>query len=236
MKQTKNNSVQYQGSIQDSKVWDQIKKDFKKDKCGNRFDVILSDGPWDQTACNLNYPTLKDREFLDKIPLQDLQRNGYYFMWVTNKKLEAALRHLEMHNYERIEIITWIKIDKSKIIREGIGYFLRHCYEFCIMARNKGPFGCLKEKSKTHTAPNVIFAELREQSRKPDQIYEIIEQLVPNGRYLELFPRPHNQRPRWTGIGNESILWKKARTKLRRQQRDKRFQEQILKSQVITLC
>ncbi|KEJ82845.1 MT-A70 family protein [Oxytricha trifallax] len=227
MRQIKNGSVQYQGSIQNPEVWNQIKKDYKVDKCGNRFDVLLSNGPWDQTACNLNYPTLKDREFLDKIPLEDLQKDGYYFMWITNKKLEAALKHLDDHNYERVEIITWIKIDKKQIIREGIGYFLRHCYEFCIMARNKGPFSCLRQKSKTHSAPNVIFAELREQSRKPDQIYQIIEQLVPGGRYLELFPRPHNQRVKWTGLGKESILKKKVRTQLRRQQRDKIFNQQI---------
>ncbi|KEJ82996.1 MT-A70 family protein [Oxytricha trifallax] len=183
---------------------------------------------------------------IQTILLQRIENFLIKFHWKIFKKMDTILCGQLIKSWRLLQdtqrsITTNVlkqlpgsKLTKEKL-SEMIGYFLRHCYEFCIMARNKGSFGCLREKSKTHTAPNVIFAELREQSRKPHQIYEIIEQLVPNGRYLEIFPRPHNQRPKWTGIGNESILWKKIRTKLRKQQRDKQFQEQIQKSQVITL-
>ena len=41
---------------------------------------------------------------------------------------------------------------------------------------------------------DIIFAPRRGQSQKPTEIYELIEELVPNGRYLEIFARKNNLR------------------------------------------
>ena len=43
----------------------------------------------------------------------------------------------------------------------------------------------------------------RGQSQKPTEIYEMIEKLVPNGRYLEVFARKNNLRDYWVSVGNE---------------------------------
>ncbi|KAK7079411.1 N6-adenosine-methyltransferase subunit mettl3, partial [Halocaridina rubra] len=42
---------------------------------------------------------------------------------------------------------------------------------------------------------DVIVAEVRATSHKPDEIYGIIERLSPGTRKLELFGRPHNVQP-----------------------------------------
>jgi mRNA (2'-O-methyladenosine-N6-)-methyltransferase len=47
------------------------------------------------------------------------------------------------------------------------------------------------------------FSERRGQSQKPDEIYELIEALVPNGKYLEIFARKNNLRDYWVSVGNE---------------------------------
>lgn len=52
-------------------------------------------------------------------------------------------------------------------------------------------------------ASDVIFAERRAQSQKPEQLYEIIENLLPNGKYLELFARKNNLRDYWVSVGME---------------------------------
>ncbi|MEW5319597.1 MAG: hypothetical protein WDW38_010741 [Sanguina aurantia] len=57
--------------------------------------------------------------------------------------------------------------------------------------------------SPTGVASDVIFSERRGQSQKPTEIYDLIEALVPNGRYLEIFARRNNLRDYWTSIGNE---------------------------------
>src|SRR5690606_39409003 len=47
---------------------------------------------------------------------------------------------------------------------------------------------------------NIFLSRKRDHSRKPDQLYEIIEACSP-GPYLELFAR--NRRPGWSQWGNE---------------------------------
>ena len=37
---------------------------------------------------------------------------------------------------------------------------------------------------------------------KPDEIYNLIERISKNGKYLELFGRPHNVRENWITLGN----------------------------------
>jgi len=50
---------------------------------------------------------------------------------------------------------------------------------------------------------DVIFSERRGQSQKPNEIYSLIESLVPQGYYLEIFGRRNNLRNKWVTIGNE---------------------------------
>ena len=49
---------------------------------------------------------------------------------------------------------------------------------------------------------DVLVSEVRETSRKPDEIYKIIDRIFPGGKNLELFGRPHNCRNGWMTLGN----------------------------------
>jgi mRNA (2'-O-methyladenosine-N6-)-methyltransferase len=42
---------------------------------------------------------------------------------------------------------------------------------------------------------DVIVSEVRETSRKPDEVYGLIERMCPGGRKVEIFGRKHNTRP-----------------------------------------
>lgn len=42
---------------------------------------------------------------------------------------------------------------------------------------------------------DVIVSEVRETSRKPDEVYGMIERICPGGRKIEIFGRKHNTRP-----------------------------------------
>ena len=48
---------------------------------------------------------------------------------------------------------------------------------------------------------NILY-KVRETSRKPDEIYSLIERMHPGGKKIELFGRPHNCRPGWLTLGN----------------------------------
>lgn len=50
---------------------------------------------------------------------------------------------------------------------------------------------------------DVIVSEVRETSRKPDEVYGLIERMCPGGRKIEIFGRRHNTRPGWLTLGNQ---------------------------------
>jgi N6-adenosine-specific RNA methylase IME4 len=49
---------------------------------------------------------------------------------------------------------------------------------------------------------SVITGENKEHSRKPDEVYEIIERMYPDSVKLEMFAR--RNREGWTSFGNEN--------------------------------
>ena len=86
----------------------------------------------------------------------------------------------------------------GKIIRTGkTGHWLNHSKEHCLV----GVKGDYKHINRNIDC-DVLLTEVRETSRKPDEIYEIIERMVPGGRKVELFARPHNRRKGWLSLGN----------------------------------
>ena len=50
---------------------------------------------------------------------------------------------------------------------------------------------------------DVIVAEVRETSHKPDEIYGILERLAPGTLKCELFGRQHNCQRNWITLGNQ---------------------------------
>ena len=81
------------------------------------------------------------------------------------------------------------------------GHWLNHSKEHVLIAQ-KGRPPWLNRGIDT----DVIVAEVRETSRKPDEVYEIAERLcgAERGvRKLEIFGRKHNRRRGWMTIGNQ---------------------------------
>jgi len=64
-----------------------------------------------------------------------------------------------------------------------------------------GVRGSMRTLQPGRTMPNIIISRKREHSRKPDELYRIIEQCSP-GPYLELFNRV--PREGWTCWGDEA--------------------------------
>jgi len=113
--------------------------------------------------------------------------------------MELGRECLQIWGYERVEEVIWVKTNQlQRIIRTGrTGHWLNHSKEHCLVGM-KG-----KPKCNRFLDCDVIVAEVRETSRKPDEIYGIIERLSPGSRKLELFGRPHNFHPGWLTLGNQ---------------------------------
>ena len=48
-----------------------------------------------------------------------------------------------------------------------------------------------------------VSIQVRETSRKPDEMYSLLERLSPGTRKLEIFARQHNVKPGWVCLGNQ---------------------------------
>ena len=162
-----------------------------------KFDVIMADPPWD-IHMELPYGTLRDDE-MKNLPVRKLQDDGVIFLWVTGRATELARECLDIWGYKRKEELVWIKTNQlQRLIRTGrTGHWLNHSKEHCLIGIKGNP------KLNRNLDCDVLVSEVRETSRKPDEIYELIERMKPGGRKLELFARPHNRRQGWISLGNQ---------------------------------
>lgn len=162
-----------------------------------KFSVIMADPPWD-IHMQLPYGTMSDDE-MRHLPIAQLQDDGFIFLWVTGRAMELGRECLRLWGYERTDELIWVKTNQlQRLIRTGrTGHWLNHSKEHCLIGR-KGRPACTP-----HVDCDVLVAEVRDVSRKPDEIYGLIERLSPGTRKLELFGRPHNVQKNWVTLGNQ---------------------------------
>ncbi|CAG9792669.1 unnamed protein product [Diatraea saccharalis] len=160
-----------------------------------KFAVIMADPPWD-IHMELPYGTMSDDE-MRCLGIPQLQDSGLIFLWVTGRAMELGRECLKLWGYERVDELIWVKTNQlQRIIRTGrTGHWLNHGKEHCLVGMKGNP-----ENLNRGLDCDVIVAEVRATSHKPDEIYGIIERLSPGTRKIELFGRPHNVQPNWEGL------------------------------------
>lgn len=163
-----------------------------------KFAVVMADPPWD-IHMELPYGTLTDDE-MRRLNIPLLQDDGFLFLWVTGRAMELGRECLNLWGYERVDEIIWVKTNQlQRIIRTGrTGHWLNHGKEHCLVGVKGNPQGFNRGLDC-----DVIVAEVRSTSHKPDEIYGMIERLSPGTRKIELFGRPHNVQPNWVTLGNQ---------------------------------
>lgn len=105
--------------------------------------------------------------------------------------MELGRECLKEWNYDRVDELIWVKTNQlQRIIRTGrTGHWLNHGKEHCLVGVKGKPNPELFNKA---IDCDIIVAEVRATSHKPDEIYGVIERLSPGTRKVELFGRPHN--------------------------------------------
>ncbi|EPQ59604.1 MT-A70-domain-containing protein [Gloeophyllum trabeum ATCC 11539] len=172
-----------------------------------KFHVIYADPPWD-IHMSLPYGTMTDDE-MRSMPIPALQDEGLLFLWVTGRAMEVGRECMRVWGYTRIDEVVWVKINQlQRVIRTGrTGHWLNHTKEHMLVGVKTvtDEDGNLKFPSWANRGldTDVIVSEVRETSRKPDEVYGIIERMCPGGRKIEIFGRKHNTRPGWLTLGNQ---------------------------------
>ena len=175
---------------------------------GMKFKTILADPPWQfQNRTGKMAPEHKrlsryDTMTLDEIislPVRSLiEETSHLYLWVPNALLPEGLRVLEAWGFQYKTNIVWHKIRKDGgPDGRGVGFYFRNTTELVL-------FGVRGKNART-LAPgrrqvNIVKTQKREHSRKPDELYEIIEDCS-SGPYLELFAR--GSRLGWESWGNQ---------------------------------
>ncbi|CAJ0858099.1 15776_t:CDS:2, partial [Entrophospora sp. SA101] len=152
------------------------KTDCKKNR---KFTVIMADPPWD-IHMTLPYGTMTDDE-MKAMAISELQDEGLIFLWVTGRAMELGRECLAIWGYDRADELVWIKTNQlQRLIRTGrTGHWLNHSKEHCLVGIKGNPEGL-----NWGLDCDVLVGEVRETSRKPDEIYGIIDRLAPGTRKL----------------------------------------------------
>lgn len=171
--------------------------------------TILADPPWQFTNRTgkvapehrrlLRYETMTNADIMELPVAQIAAPQAHLYLWVPNALIAEGLEVMRRWGFTYKSNIVWYKVRKDGgPDRRGVGFYFRNVTELVL-------FGIRGKNNRTLAAgrrqPNVIVSRKREHSRKPDELYEIIEACSP-GPYVELFAR--TQRDGWLVWGNET--------------------------------
>ena len=167
-----------------------------------KFRTILADPPWQLTMrgkrkrskepnlpSSLEYPTMSLEQICD-LPVANFAADDcHLWLWTTNQHLFDGYRVMQAWGFKYLAPIHWIK-------PSGVGNWFIHRTQTVLFGyKNKCVFALERYK------PNILMTgDPKSHSQKPDEMYELIEE-ISQGPRLELFAR--RKRPGWMTWGNE---------------------------------
>jgi N6-adenosine-specific RNA methylase IME4 len=174
---------------------------------GMQYGTILADPPWQFSNRTgkmapehrrlSRYSTMSLQE-ITELPVAKLALpRAHLYLWVPNALVAEALDVMKHWGFTYKTNIVWYKIRKDGgPDGRGVGFYFRNVTELLLFG-TRGNFRTLPPGRRQ---VNLISSQKREHSRKPDEIFPIIESCSP-GPYLELFAR--GKREGWYQWGNE---------------------------------
>ena len=175
---------------------------------GKPFQTVLADPPWrfqnrtgkvapeHKRLSRYDTMTWKD---IAALPVADLTaKEAHCYLWVPNALLDEGLKVLEAWGFTYKSNLVWYKTRKDGgPDGRGVGFYFRNVTELILF----GVKGRMRTLPPGRSQVNLLATRKREHSRKPDEIFPLIESCSP-GPFLELFAR--YPQPGWTVWGDEA--------------------------------
>lgn len=173
----------------------------------NTYQTILADPPWQFSNRTgkmapehkrlLRYPTMALPDIMS-LPVSDIASDtSHLYLWVPNALLQEGLNVMSAWGFTYKCNLVWYKIRKDGgPDGRGVGFYFRNVTELILF----GTRGAKRTNAPGRSQVNIISTRKREHSRKPDELYPIIEQCS-DGPYFEMFAR--HRRAGWDQWGNE---------------------------------
>jgi N6-adenosine-specific RNA methylase IME4 len=164
----------------------------------DKFQVIYADPPWKYgnsmpeyfTEQANHYPLMTIQE-LCEMPVKDIaDKNAVLFMWVTSPILEECFQVINAWGFKYKTSFVWDKV------KHNMGHYSSVRHELLLLCiRGSYP------KESANLRDSVFTEDRTAHSKKPDYFYELIEEMYPTGKKIELFSR--NKREGWNSYGNQ---------------------------------
>lgn len=179
------------------------------------FSTVLIDPPWrfqNRTGKMApehrrlhRYETMSFEE-IAALPVGDYAREkSHLYLWTPNALLPEALEIMKAWGFKYKTNVVWFKVRKDGgPDGRGVGFYFRNVTEMILF----GVKGSMRTLDPGRSQTNIIVKRKEEHSRKPIELYDIIEECSP-GPYLELFAR--ERRKGWTSWGNEVDTYMESR-------------------------
>lgn len=183
------------------------------------FDLLQIDFPWQwETRTERGrkkspqYDCMTFEEVVESHPEYLLKPRGVAVFWCTWPLI--AKQSMIIENCFGLEIKTggcWSKRTKSGKLRWGTGHILRSvCEPFVVACRKGHRLRGRAEKNLIETLSELEVPGLaREHSRKPEEMYQMLERLTPGWRRADLFAR--QKRSGWESFGRERTKFNRYR-------------------------
>jgi len=172
-----------------------------------KFGTILADPPWrfanrtgkmaPEHKRLMRYETMSMQDIYELPVAQLTLPESHLYLWVPNALIVEGLETMKRWGFTYKTNIIWHKVRKDGgPDGRGVGFYFRNVTEMVLF----GIRGSLRTLTPGRSQVNFIATRKREHSRKPDELYSIIEKCS-SGPYLELFAR--HKRKGWEQWGNE---------------------------------
>lgn len=187
-------------------------KDFATAFEGQRFGTVLADPPWrfqNRTGKmapehrRLNRYDTMDLEEIKALPVSQVAaETAHLYLWVPNALLLDGLQVMKAWGFDYKTNLIWHKVRKDGgPDGRGVGFYFRNVTEIVLFGtRGKGARTLAPGRSQV----NFLATRKREHSRKPDELYDIIEACSLKPR-LEIFAR--GPRKGWSVWGNQAEVY-----------------------------
>jgi N6-adenosine-specific RNA methylase IME4 len=172
------------------------------------YSIIYADPPWKyRDSCNAGlrgachkYSVMSIEElcllrgFIDDVAARDC----FLAMWWVPPMPVEALTVVSAWGFQlkTMKGFTWRKLTRGGLEHFGMGHWTRANSEDCLFAVRGHP------KPVSHSVRQIINAQVREHSRKPDEARDRLVQLLGDVPRIELFAR--QAMPGWDVWGNEA--------------------------------
>ncbi|BDA84989.1 DNA methyltransferase [Aureimonas sp. SA4125] len=177
------------------------------------FDVVMVDPPWPwatysdkglEKSPEAQYATMSLDDIAALRVGDLLAPSGVLVMWATWPLIERQCAIMRGWGVAPVTGGVWAKRTVNGKLRWGTGYVLRSVCEPFLVGRLEG--AAIARGKVPNLLETLVDAAVdglaREHSRKPEEFYQLIETLVPDGRRADIFAR--QRRVGWDSFGNEA--------------------------------